>query len=71
MDGTVTAKEYKAWGWTYGGNLKMSFPETGVVIEPCAIVAHQIAGGESAADISTTTIPGTFCVEVDTGRLEE
>ena len=57
---TVTATN-----WNLGGSLKASFPQSGVVLEPCANVRYNTAT-RSNSGTTGWAIPSVICVEVDT-----
>ena len=51
--------------WNLGGSIKASFPQSGVVLEPCADVLYSTAT-RSNSGTTGWTIPSEICVEVDT-----
>ena len=67
-DSDITERELNAWAWAFGGTIEATFRETGTIIEPCGYVQH-IGQSIRNGDLTTTTIPGQFCLEFDTGKL--
>ena len=54
-----------ATNWLVGGSLKASFPQTGVVLEPCASLTYNTATASSSGTTGIA-VPSGVCVEVDT-----
>ena len=69
-DADATAEEIAAWWWSAGGSLKASFAPAGVVLEPCGGIGYTRSALDlDTDDESTTSVPATFCLEIDTGKL--
>ena len=68
FDSATTDNKEIAWGWSLGGSVKASFPESGAVIESCGVVGFTWAVNDG--DISSNRVPAEFCVEVDTANLD-
>ena len=54
-----------ATNWLVGGSLTASFPQTGVVLEPCASLTYNTATASSSGTTGIA-VPSGVCVEVDT-----